>query len=94
MKKILSHQLDQISGGWADMDGSGNKSATNGGSQSGGNGGPSALDRFTAAYHNSPYGSGSGAMHLWGDNSSANGSVHGSGIKGAPNAGGNGGRNH
>lgn len=79
MKEILSNQYDDVSGGWADQDGSGHRSAENGGSRSGGNagndrGGPSLLDRTVSAYHNNPYGSGSGASGIWG-----NGNTMGSG---------------
>lgn len=35
MKEILSSQMDNVTGGWADQDGSGHHSATNGGSRSG-----------------------------------------------------------
>jgi len=93
MKKILTNQYDEVSGGWADMDGSGIKSASNGGSNSGGNSGnPSILDRAVTSYYNNPYGSGSGASGYWGGGSPINGNL--SGIPGNPNAGGNGGRNH
>lgn len=88
MKEILSNQLDIISGGWADRDGSGHHSADNGGSRSGGNGGnsgngnnkPSLTDRAVAAYHNSPYGSGSGANGFFGG-------TNGIGSKGYNNGG-------
>lgn len=72
MKEILSNQFEDISGGWADKDGSGHHSADNGGSRSGGNGGnsgknsPSLADRAVSAYHNSPVGSGSGANGFFG----------------------------
>lgn len=92
MKQILTHQFDEVSGGWADQDGSGIKSASNGGSSSGGSGGSggsSLLDRTIAAYYNSPYGSGASASGFFGTSSSGTaGNL--SGIKGAPNAGGNG----
>lgn len=69
MKEILSHQLDTIAGAWADVDGSGRHSATNGGSRSGetnngGNSGNHSLQSFLS--QNSPYGSGSSASGIWG----------------------------
>jgi len=78
MKEIISSQLDMVSGGWADVDGSGRRSATNGGSRSGesnlgGNSGNSgktgngSLQSFLLQY--SPYGSGSGASGFWGSGS-------------------------
>ncbi|MGJ0193237.1 hypothetical protein ACR6A7_12940 [Pantoea sp. RRHST58] len=76
MKNILSNQLDSISGGWADVDGSGHHSATNGGSRSGqsntgGNSGNHSLQSFLS--QNFPYGSGSGASGFWGGTSTGNG---------------------
>ena len=90
MKEILSNQYDNVSGGWADKDGSGRRSAENGGSRSGGNsgnnrGGPSILDRTVSAYHNSPYGSGSEAKGIWGANSMGSGSGGYSGNGTGPN---------
>ncbi|MNE70932.1 hypothetical protein D3C80_1667630 [compost metagenome] len=78
MKEILSSQYDVVSGGWQDRDGSGKQSSSNGGSGSsnnGGNdrGGPSLLDRTVSSYHNSPYGSGSGASGIWGNSSNNTG---------------------
>jgi len=69
MKEILSHQLDSVAAAWADADGSGHHSATNGGSRSGetstgGNSGNYSLQSFLS--QNSPYGSGSSASGIWG----------------------------
>lgn len=88
MKEILSSQLDMISGGWADVDGSGRRSATNGGSRSGesnhggnsGNTGNRGVQSFLS--QNSPYGSGSGASGFWGGSNS----FSGGGVRGGYNA--------
>lgn len=69
MKEILSHQLDSVAAAWADADGSGHHSATNGGSRSGetstgGHSGNHSLQSFLS--QNSPYGSGSSASGIWG----------------------------
>ncbi len=45
MKEILSSQLDAVSGGWQDRDGSGKRSSDNGGSGSSSRGGNNGGDR-------------------------------------------------
>ncbi|MEG2566125.1 MAG: hypothetical protein RSA84_07950 [Acinetobacter sp.] len=66
MKEILSGQLDAISGGWQDRDGSGKRSASNNGSGNsrGGSNGGRGVQSFASKY--SPYGSGAGARGFWG----------------------------
>lgn len=68
MKEILSSQLDAVSGGWQDRDGSGKRSSDNGGSGSSSRGGNNGGDRGLQSFlsKNSPYGSGSGAGGFWG----------------------------
>ncbi|MTD05473.1 hypothetical protein GKN89_01860 [Serratia sp. YC16] len=80
MKKILSSQLDAVSGGWQDRDGSGKRSSDNGGygstNSGNNNGGDRGLQSFLS--QNSPYGSGSGANGFWGNgNSMAAGNGYG-----------------
>ncbi|HEJ7043700.1 TPA: hypothetical protein SMF45_000510 [Serratia marcescens] len=81
MKEILSSQLDAVSGGWQDLDGSGKRSSDNGGSGSSSRGGNNGGDRGLQSFlsKNSPYGSGSGAGGFWGNGGSARNGYGGNG---------------
>ncbi|WP_347114792.1 hypothetical protein AAHB66_00135 [Leclercia sp. S52] len=73
MKKILSYQMDYVSGGWNDRDGSGKRSSSNGGfgaANTGHSGSDRSLQSFLSLY--SIKGSGSGASGIWGSNYSEN----------------------
>lgn len=69
MKEILSNQYDDVSGGWADKDGSSRSSADEGESRSGDGGNDKGasflLDRTVSVYYSNPYGSGAGASGFW-----------------------------
>lgn len=75
MKEILSSQLDAISGGWQDRDGSGKRSASNNGSGNsrGGSKGRGGRGFQNAAYKLSNEGSGSGAYGFGGGGSFSGG---------------------
>lgn len=68
MKEIVSYQMDSISGGWNDRDGSGKRSSSNGGFGAANTGGNSGSNRSVQSYLsiNGVYGSGAGASGIWG----------------------------
>ncbi|WP_435929963.1 hypothetical protein [Dryocola sp. BD613] len=98
MKEILSSQYHRISGGWQDRDGSGKRSSSNGGSgaaNSGGNSGNRSGQSYLSK--NSPYGSGSAANGIWGENTMKTGNGYGGNGTGAGMTSGRrelGGKNH
>jgi hypothetical protein len=69
MKEILSSQLDMVSGGWADRDGSGRQGPSNNGrgntNSNSGNAGDHGPQSFVSR-GDFPYGSGSGANGFFG----------------------------
>lgn len=78
MKEILSEQLDMVSGGWSDRDGSGRQGPNNNGagmsnSYSGdhGNSGDHGIQAFVSR-GDFPYGSGAGAHGFFGSSGGYN----------------------